>query len=108
MEVLRDVAKDNDGDVSKSISIETLNLSEDLDPSLDLAGETVMEDLVSFLLGLFNSSVLKPLVRFSPIISTMGSEQTLSVVSTRSNVRSVDRGSKGAIPVLKYLLGEGI
>ncbi|OLY78548.1 hypothetical protein AYI68_g7295 [Smittium mucronatum] len=45
MEVLRDVAKDNDGDVSKSISIETFNLSEDLDPSLDFTGEPVMRIL---------------------------------------------------------------
>ncbi|OLY85674.1 hypothetical protein AYI68_g131 [Smittium mucronatum] len=49
----------------------------------------------------------QPPVRFSPIIPTVGAVQTLSVVSTGSNGRIVDRGSNGAIPALKSLLCEG-
>ncbi|OLY77841.1 hypothetical protein AYI68_g8126 [Smittium mucronatum] len=73
------------------ISIDALKLSEDLDPSFNLAGEPVMEDLVSYFLGLSLSSSPNPQV----------------VVSTESNGRSVDRRSKGAILALNSLLDEG-
>ncbi|OLY79167.1 hypothetical protein AYI68_g6771 [Smittium mucronatum] len=102
-----DAAEDRDSEVSASISIEALELSGDLDPSADLAGKPVMEDILSSLLGLSLSSGPIPPVRFWPIIPTLGAVQTLSFVSTGSNGRSVDRRSKGAIPALSSLLGEG-
>ncbi|OLY78807.1 hypothetical protein AYI68_g7137, partial [Smittium mucronatum] len=55
---------------------------EDLDPSVNLAGEAVMEDIISTLMGLSLSVVPNLHVRFSPIIPTAGAAQTLSVVST--------------------------
>ncbi|OLY81813.1 hypothetical protein AYI68_g4077, partial [Smittium mucronatum] len=103
----REVAEDRESDASASISIEALELSEDLDPSVNLAGEPVMEELVFSLMGLSLNSGPNPPVRFSPVIPTVGDVQTLSVVSTGSNRRSVDRRSKGVIPALKSLLGEG-
>ncbi|OLY83610.1 hypothetical protein AYI68_g2247 [Smittium mucronatum] len=66
-----------------------------------------MEELVSSLMGLSLNSGPNPPIRFSPVIPTVGAVQTLSVVSTGSNGRSVDRRSKGVIPALKSLLGEG-
>ncbi|OLY82354.1 hypothetical protein AYI68_g3527 [Smittium mucronatum] len=66
-----------------------------------------MEDLVSSLLGLSLNSDPNPLVKFSPIIPTVGAVQTLGVFSTGSNGQSVDRWRKGVIPALKSLLGEG-
>ncbi|OLY85797.1 hypothetical protein AYI68_g6 [Smittium mucronatum] len=103
----REAADDRDSEASALIYIETLELSEDLDPSLNLEGEPVMEELVSSLMGLSLNSGPNPPVRFSPVIPTVGAVQTLSVVSTGSNGRSVDRRSKGVIPALKSLLGEG-
>ncbi|OLY84812.1 hypothetical protein AYI68_g1019 [Smittium mucronatum] len=103
----REVAEDRDSEASASISTEALELSEDLDPSVNLAVERVMEELVSSLLGLSLSSDPNPPVSFSPIIPTLGVVQTLSVVSTGSNGRSVDRRSKRAIPALKSLMGDG-
>ncbi|OLY84700.1 hypothetical protein AYI68_g1128 [Smittium mucronatum] len=76
-------------------------------PSVNLAGEPVMEELVSSLMGLSLNSGPNPPVRFSPVIPTVAAVQKLSVVSTGSNERSVDRRSKGVIPALKSLLGEG-
>ncbi|OLY84793.1 hypothetical protein AYI68_g1033 [Smittium mucronatum] len=81
--------------------------SDDLDQSVKLAGEAAMEDLMSSLMVLSLSADPNPPVRFSPIIPTVGAVQKLSVVSTGSNCRSVDRWSKGVIPDLKSLLGEG-
>ncbi|OLY79849.1 hypothetical protein AYI68_g2339 [Smittium mucronatum] len=69
MDACREVAEDGDSEASASISIEALELSEDLDPLFNLVG-----------------SGLSPLVRFSPIIPTVGAVQTLSAVSTGSNV----------------------
>ncbi|OLY82634.1 hypothetical protein AYI68_g3242 [Smittium mucronatum] len=107
VEAWRDVAEDKNIDALASISIEALELSEDLDPSVDLVKKPVMEDLVSSLLGLSLGCCPNPPVRFSPIIPTVWDVQTLSVFSTVSNGRSADRRSKGAIPALKSLLGEG-
>ncbi|OLY85539.1 hypothetical protein AYI68_g268 [Smittium mucronatum] len=56
----REVAEDGDSDVLTSISIEAFELIKDLEPSVELAGEPVMEDLVSYLLGLSLSSGPKP------------------------------------------------
>ncbi|OLY83611.1 hypothetical protein AYI68_g2248 [Smittium mucronatum] len=50
-----------------------------------------MEELVSSLMGLSLNSGPNPPIRFSPVIPTVGAVQTLSVVSTGSNGRSVDR-----------------
>ncbi|OLY81922.1 hypothetical protein AYI68_g3963 [Smittium mucronatum] len=94
-------------EASESISIEALELSGDLDPSVKLAGGPVMKDIVSSLLGLSLVSGPNPPVRFSPIVPTAWAVQTLSVVSTGSNGQSDDRRSKGAIPALKSHLGEG-
>ncbi|OLY81148.1 hypothetical protein AYI68_g4749 [Smittium mucronatum] len=105
--VWREVAEDRYSEASASISISALKLSEDLDPSVNLAGEPVMEELVSSLLELSLSSDPKTPVRFSPIIPTKGAVQTLSVVTTGSNGQSVDRRSKGVIPALNSLLGGG-
>ncbi|OLY84701.1 hypothetical protein AYI68_g1126 [Smittium mucronatum] len=99
--------EDRDSEASTSVSMYALELSGDLDPSVDLAGEPVMEELVSSLLGLSLSSGPNPPVRFSPVIPTVVAVQTLSVFSTGSNGRSADRWSKGVIPALKSLLGEG-
>ncbi|OLY85746.1 hypothetical protein AYI68_g56 [Smittium mucronatum] len=82
----REVAEDRDSEASASISMEALELSGDLDPSVNLAGEPVM---------------------LSPVIPTVGAVKTLSVFSTGSNGRSVDRRSKGVVPAIKSLLGEG-
>ncbi|OLY79865.1 hypothetical protein AYI68_g6053 [Smittium mucronatum] len=82
----RKVAEDGDSEASASVSISALGLSGDLDPSVNLAGEPIM---------------------FSPVIPTEGAVQTLSVVSTGGNRRSVDRRSKGVTPALKSLLGGG-
>ncbi|OLY78919.1 hypothetical protein AYI68_g7022 [Smittium mucronatum] len=48
----REVAEDRDSETSAYISIAALELSEDLYSSVNLAGEPVMEDFVSSLLGL--------------------------------------------------------
>ncbi|OLY84004.1 hypothetical protein AYI68_g1843 [Smittium mucronatum] len=104
----REVAEDRNSDVSVSVSIDAFEHSGDLDPSVDLIGEPVIEYLISSLLGLSLSSGPNPSVRFSPIIPTVGAVQTLIVFSTGSNGRSVDRRSKGLIPTLNYLLGEGV
>ncbi|OLY84987.1 hypothetical protein AYI68_g838 [Smittium mucronatum] len=76
-------------------------------PEVDLARELVMEVLASSLLGLSLNYGPNPPVRLSPIIPTVGAVQTLSVVSSGSNRRSVDRQSKGTINTLRSLLGEG-
>ncbi|OLY79040.1 hypothetical protein AYI68_g6901 [Smittium mucronatum] len=68
----RQVAKDSDSDVSASISIYPLNLSEKLEPSVNLERKTVMDDLVSSLLGLSLIFGPNPQVRFLLIIPTMG------------------------------------
>ncbi|OLY84363.1 hypothetical protein AYI68_g1474 [Smittium mucronatum] len=102
-----EVAEDRDSEASVSIYIEALELSGDLEPSVNLSGEPVMEYLVSSLLGLSLGSGPHRQVRFSPIIPTMGAVQTLSDDTTGSNGRIVDRRSKGATPVLKSLLDEG-
>ncbi|OLY77816.1 hypothetical protein AYI68_g8148 [Smittium mucronatum] len=81
----REVADDRDSEASASISIEALELSEDLDSSVNLAGEPVMEELVSSLMGLSLNSGPNPSVRFSSVIPTLVAVQTLSVVSTGSN-----------------------
>ncbi|OLY82167.1 hypothetical protein AYI68_g3718 [Smittium mucronatum] len=65
-----------------------------------------MEFLLSSLLGLSLGSDPKPPVRLSPVISTVRAVQTLSVVSTGSKERGVDRRSKGLIPSISSLLGE--
>ncbi|OLY78683.1 hypothetical protein AYI68_g7261 [Smittium mucronatum] len=102
----REVAEDRGSEASASISIEALELREDLDPSVKLTGEPFIQDLVSSLLGLSLISGPNPPVRFSPIIPTMGAVQTVSDVSTGGNGRSVNMWIKGAIPALKSLLGE--
>ncbi|OLY84976.1 hypothetical protein AYI68_g851 [Smittium mucronatum] len=107
VEAWREVAEDRDSEVSASISIEALEVIKDLDPSVNLAGELFMEDLVSSLLLLSLSSGHSPPLRFSPIIPTVGAVQTLSFDNAGSNEKSVDRWCKGAIPALKSLLGEG-
>ncbi|OLY80137.1 hypothetical protein AYI68_g5772 [Smittium mucronatum] len=56
----RKVAEDRDSEASASITIEALKLSGDLDPSVNLEGEAVMEELVSSLLGLSLSSRSQP------------------------------------------------
>ncbi|OLY83638.1 hypothetical protein AYI68_g2213 [Smittium mucronatum] len=107
VEAWREVAEYKDSDTSVSSSSEVFALGDDLDPSVNLAGEPVMENLVSSLLGLSLGSGPNFPVRFSPIIPTVGDAQTLSVISTGSNRRSVDIRSKGVIPDLASLLGEG-
>ncbi|OLY82432.1 hypothetical protein AYI68_g3449, partial [Smittium mucronatum] len=102
-----EVAEDRDSELSASIYIEALELGEDLDSPANLAGEPDMEDLVSSLLGLSLSSIPNPTVSFSSIIPTLGALKTLSIVSTGRNGRSVDRRSKGVLPALSSLLGEG-
>ncbi|OLY83118.1 hypothetical protein AYI68_g2750 [Smittium mucronatum] len=102
----REVAEDRDRDVSAYISIETLELFEELDPSVNLAGEPVMEDILCSFLGLYLSFYPNHLVRFLPVIPTVGAVQTLSVFSTGSNRRSLDRWCKGAIPALRFLKGD--
>ncbi|OLY77797.1 hypothetical protein AYI68_g8167 [Smittium mucronatum] len=101
------VAEDRESEASASVSMDALELSGDLDPSVDLAGEPVMEEPVYSLLGLSLSSGPNPPVRFSHIIPTVGAVQTLSVFGAGINKRSADRWSKGVIPALKSLLGEG-
>ncbi|OLY81904.1 hypothetical protein AYI68_g3988 [Smittium mucronatum] len=103
----REIAEGRDTDVSVSLSIEVLELSEDLEPSVNLAGEPVMEDLVSPFLRLSLSFSSNPPVRFLPDIPTVRAVKTLSVVSTGRNERSMNRRSNGATSVLKSLLGEG-
>ncbi|OLY77831.1 hypothetical protein AYI68_g8139 [Smittium mucronatum] len=107
VETWREVAEDRDSEASASISISALEISEDLGPSVNLAGEPIIEELVSSLLELSSNSDPNPPVRFSPVILTGGAVKTLSVVSTGSNRRSVDRRSKGVIPALKSLLSGG-
>ncbi|OLY81717.1 hypothetical protein AYI68_g4174 [Smittium mucronatum] len=107
VDVWREVAEDRDSEASALVSISALALSGDLDPSVNLAGEPIMEEPVSSLLELSLNSDPNPPVRFSPVIPTEGAVQTLSVVGTGRNRRSVDRRSKGAIPALKSLLGGG-
>ncbi|OLY80327.1 hypothetical protein AYI68_g5580 [Smittium mucronatum] len=102
-----EVAEDGESDALASSSIEALVISGDLDPSVDLAGKPVLEDIVSSLLGLTLGSGHSPPVRFSTIIPAVGAVQTLIVVGTGSKGRSVDRRSKGEIPDLKSLKGEG-
>ncbi|OLY82589.1 hypothetical protein AYI68_g3288 [Smittium mucronatum] len=104
----QEVAEDRDSDVLVSISVEALGLSKYLNQSVDLAGELIIEDFVSSLLGFSLSSGSNSLVRLSPIISTVGYVQTLNVVSTGSNRRSLDRWSKEAMLEIKSLLGEGV
>ncbi|OLY82653.1 hypothetical protein AYI68_g3220 [Smittium mucronatum] len=89
---LREVVEDRDSESLALISIEALELSGESDTSLPRIS--------------LNSGP-KPQARFSPIIPTVGAVQTLSVVSTGSNKRSLDMRGKGAIPSLRYLLGEG-
>ncbi|OLY83331.1 hypothetical protein AYI68_g2533 [Smittium mucronatum] len=103
----REVAEDRDSEASASVSMDALELSGDLEPSVDLAGEPVLEELVSSLLGLSLGPGPNSPVRFSPIIPTVGAVQTLIVISTGSNGRSADRWSTGVITALKSLLGEG-
>ncbi|OLY78804.1 hypothetical protein AYI68_g7140, partial [Smittium mucronatum] len=56
----REVAEDRDSEASASISISALELSEDLEPSVNLAGEPIMEELVSSLLELSLNSDPNP------------------------------------------------
>ncbi|OLY85605.1 hypothetical protein AYI68_g199 [Smittium mucronatum] len=56
----REASEDRDSYVSASISIDALELSEDLDPSVNLEGEPVMKDLLSSLLGLSLGSGSNP------------------------------------------------
>ncbi|OLY78020.1 hypothetical protein AYI68_g7939 [Smittium mucronatum] len=77
--------EDGDSKASGLISIEALELSEDLDPSVNLEGEPVMEELVSSLLELSLNSYPSPPVRFLPIVTTEVAVKTLSVVSTGCN-----------------------
>ncbi|OLY78983.1 hypothetical protein AYI68_g6958 [Smittium mucronatum] len=49
----REVAEDRDSDTSLSVSTIVPKLNADLEPSVNLEGEPVMEDLYSFLLGLY-------------------------------------------------------
>ncbi|OLY83502.1 hypothetical protein AYI68_g2354 [Smittium mucronatum] len=52
VEAWTEVADDIDSDTLVSSSSEVLALGDDLDPSINLAGESVMEDLTSSLMGL--------------------------------------------------------
>ncbi|OLY80254.1 hypothetical protein AYI68_g5652 [Smittium mucronatum] len=107
VEAWHEVTEDREGDISVQSSSEVFALGEDLDPSVNLAGEAVMEDLVSSLMGLSLSADPNSPVRLSPIIPTVGAVQKLSVVSTGSKRRSVDGWSKGVILAQRSLLGEG-
>ncbi|OLY80593.1 hypothetical protein AYI68_g5306 [Smittium mucronatum] len=86
----REVAEDRDSEASAWVSISALGLSGDLEPSVNLVGESIMEELVSSLLELSPNSDPNP-----------------RVVSTGGNRRNVDRKSKGVIPALKSLMGGG-
>ncbi|OLY80592.1 hypothetical protein AYI68_g5305 [Smittium mucronatum] len=97
VEAWREVVEDRDSDASKYFYIEVHALDYDTDPSVNLAEEPVVEDLISFLLGLSLSSGPKPLVRLSLIILTSVAVKNLTVFITGSGGRSVDRWSKGAI-----------
>ncbi|OLY81730.1 hypothetical protein AYI68_g4158 [Smittium mucronatum] len=55
-----EVADDRDSDTSVSSSSEVLALGDDLDPSVNLAGEPVIEDLTSSLMALSLSSGPNP------------------------------------------------
>ncbi|OLY85604.1 hypothetical protein AYI68_g198 [Smittium mucronatum] len=68
----REVVDDRDSNTSVSSLSEVAALGDDLDPSVNLAGEPIMEGLVSWLLGLSLSADPKPPVRFSPVIPTVG------------------------------------
>ncbi|OLY84706.1 hypothetical protein AYI68_g1121 [Smittium mucronatum] len=72
MDSWRVVAECRDSEASASIYIEAFELSEDLNPSINLAGEPVVEDLVSSLLGLSLSSGRNPPVDFSPTFLPWG------------------------------------
>ncbi|OLY84036.1 hypothetical protein AYI68_g1808 [Smittium mucronatum] len=56
----REVAEDRNSGASASVSMDALELSGDLDPSVDLVGEPVMEELVSSLLELSLNSDPNP------------------------------------------------
>ncbi|OLY82437.1 hypothetical protein AYI68_g3444 [Smittium mucronatum] len=94
VEAWREVANDRGRDTSVSSSSEVFELGEDLDPSVNLAGEAGLEDITSFLMGLSLSADPNLQVRFSPIIPTVGTAKKLNVVSTGSNGRSADIWSK--------------
>ncbi|OLY80122.1 hypothetical protein AYI68_g5788 [Smittium mucronatum] len=94
------------GDASVLSSSEVLVLSNDLDPSVKFAGEPVMEDLTSSLVGLSLTADPNIPVSFSPIIPTLGAVKKLSVVSTGSGGRSAYRQSNGVIPAPRSLMGE--
>ncbi|OLY79020.1 hypothetical protein AYI68_g6922 [Smittium mucronatum] len=105
--ILREVADDRGSDTSVSSSSEVLALGDNLDPSINLVGDAVMEDLMSYLMGLSLSADPNPPVRFSPIIHSVGAVKTLKVISTGSNGLRMDRRSKGVVPALRSLVGEG-
>ncbi|OLY84687.1 hypothetical protein AYI68_g1140 [Smittium mucronatum] len=87
----REVAKDRGSDTSVSSSSEVFALGEGLDPSVNLAGEAVKDDLTSSLMDLSLSFDPNPPVRLSPIIPNDWGY----------------RRSNGVIPALRSLLGEG-
>ncbi|OLY80387.1 hypothetical protein AYI68_g5516 [Smittium mucronatum] len=107
VEVWREEATDKDSDISVSSSSEFSALGYDLDPSVNLAVEPVMEDILYSLLGFSLSANPNPPVKFSPIIPILGAEHTLSVVSTGSSRPNVDSRSKRIIPAPRSLPGEG-
>ncbi|OLY81760.1 hypothetical protein AYI68_g4131 [Smittium mucronatum] len=83
-----EIAEDSDSNVSASISIKALDLSEELDPSLSSNPSPPPPD--------------KILVYY---FYRWGCT-TLSVFSTGSNGKIIDRRSKGEIPALNSLLDE--
>ncbi|OLY85044.1 hypothetical protein AYI68_g780 [Smittium mucronatum] len=88
VEAWREVLEDRDSEASALISIEALELSGDLDPSVNLASEPVIKDLVSSLLGLSLGSGPKPPGAIPALKSLLGggeeyvSNNVLDVAST--------------------------
>ncbi|OLY82154.1 hypothetical protein AYI68_g3725 [Smittium mucronatum] len=78
-------AEDGASDTLVSKSSEFPALEDDLFSSVKLAGETVMEDILSSLIGLSLNSGPNSWVSLSPIIPTVAAVQILSVVSTVKN-----------------------
>ncbi|OLY77807.1 hypothetical protein AYI68_g8157 [Smittium mucronatum] len=83
--------EDSHRDISVSISTEVIELGNDLDQSVNLAEETMIEDLVGL----------------SPVITTARAAKKFNFVSAGSNERSADKSIKGEMPVLRSLFGEG-
>ncbi|OLY77855.1 hypothetical protein AYI68_g8109 [Smittium mucronatum] len=88
----RKVTEDRHTGISVSISAEVIELGDDLDQSVNLAGEKMIEDLVSWL---------------SPVIPTASAAQKINFVSAGSNEGSADKSIKGEMPALRSLFGEG-